>query len=67
MTAGRVALNMAFEVTIKLNTTSGVNFQEPSQSHPLMTFWRSKKLSDFIEFRISEFRIRDTELYWYTK
>jgi hypothetical protein len=51
MTAGHVTLNMAFEVTIKFNTTLGANLQEPSHSLPLMMSWRSKKLSDFREFR----------------
>jgi len=58
--ASRVSLNMAFDVTIKLNTTSVVNLQEPSQSvfllsHDVLALER--KLSDFRAFRIS-----DTEL-----
>jgi hypothetical protein len=37
---------------------------EPSQSLLLVTSWRSKRTSDFRAFRISEFRVRDTKLYY---
>jgi hypothetical protein len=56
VTAGLVTLNIAFEVTIKLNNTSGVNRQVPSQSFQLATSWRSKK---FVFQSISDFGISD--------
>jgi hypothetical protein len=63
LTGGLVTINMAFEVTIKSNTTLGVNLQEPFQSRSIMTYWHTKKVSNFGAIRISEFRLRDTELY----
>jgi hypothetical protein len=54
---------MAFNMMIKLNTTSGVEpsgtFSEPSTYDAVAL----KKLSDFRAFHIAVFQIRDTKLY----